>query len=82
MLCLSAIPPLVPVRVQPKMADEKETMVFKRAIDRSYSLKMKASRAIFSEINTKFPIMPFTARYDAPSAVQCMPIDWWPGHPI
>ena len=28
----------------------------------SYNLKMKASRAIFSEINTKFPTMPFTLR--------------------
>ncbi len=27
-----------------------------------YSLKMKASRAFFSEVNAKFPTMPFTLR--------------------
>eukprot|EP00475_Leptophrys_vorax_P036434 TRINITY_DN61570_c0_g1_i1.p1 TRINITY_DN61570_c0_g1~~TRINITY_DN61570_c0_g1_i1.p1 ORF type:complete len:391 (+),score=70.38 TRINITY_DN61570_c0_g1_i1:284-1456(+) len=47
---------------KPKMVDEKQTQVFKRAVDRAYSLKLKASRAIFSEINQKFAIMPFTAR--------------------
>lgn len=47
---------------KPRLLDERETSVYKRAIDRSYSLKMKASRAIFSEINTKFAVMPFTAR--------------------
>lgn len=47
---------------KPKLVDEKQTMVYKRAVDRSYSLKLKASRAIFSEINQKFAIMPFTAR--------------------
>ena len=49
--------------VQPKILDEKQTMVYKRAVDKSYSLKLKASRSIFSEINQKFSIMPFTARW-------------------
>ena len=44
------------------MLDEKATQVYKRAPDVSYNLKMKASRAIFSEINSKFPTMPFTLR--------------------
>lgn len=44
------------------MLDEKETSVYKRALDREYSLKLKASRAIFSEINKKFPTMPFASR--------------------
>jgi hypothetical protein len=44
------------------LLDEKQTTIYKRAVDKSYHLKMKASRFIFSEINTKFPIMPFTAR--------------------
>eukprot|EP00246_Nothoceros_aenigmaticus_P004341 TRINITY_DN15850_c0_g1_i1.p1 TRINITY_DN15850_c0_g1~~TRINITY_DN15850_c0_g1_i1.p1 ORF type:complete len:400 (+),score=90.65 TRINITY_DN15850_c0_g1_i1:213-1412(+) len=47
---------------KPKLLDEKQTTVYKRAVDKSYHLKMKASRFIFSEINQKFPIMPFTAR--------------------
>lgn len=44
------------------MFDEKQTTIYKRAVDRNYHLKMKTSRFIFSEINQKFPIMPFTAR--------------------
>ncbi|KAG9156825.1 hypothetical protein Leryth_022750 [Lithospermum erythrorhizon] len=47
---------------KPKLLDEKQTTIYKRAVDRNYHLKMKASRFIFSEINQKFPIMPFTAR--------------------
>ncbi|KAJ8425065.1 hypothetical protein Cgig2_004289 [Carnegiea gigantea] len=47
---------------KPKMLDEKQTTIYKRAVDKNYHLKMKASRFIFSEINQKFPIMPFTAR--------------------
>ncbi|CAM6084475.1 unnamed protein product [Calypogeia fissa] len=47
---------------KPRLLDEKQTTVYKRAVDKNYHLKMKASRFIFSEINTKFPIMPFTAR--------------------
>ncbi|KAI3833744.1 hypothetical protein MKX03_004079, partial [Papaver bracteatum] len=46
----------------PKLVDEKQTTIYKRAVDKSYSLKMKASRFIFSEISQKFPIMPFSAR--------------------
>ncbi|KAJ7536134.1 hypothetical protein O6H91_12G057500 [Diphasiastrum complanatum] len=48
--------------LRPKLLDEKQTTVYKRAVDKNYHLKMKASRFIFSEINQKFPIMPFTAR--------------------
>ncbi|KAK1283297.1 Methionine aminopeptidase 2A [Acorus calamus] len=47
---------------KPKLLDEKQTTIYKRAVDKNYHLKMKASRFIFSEINQKFPIMPFTAR--------------------
>ena len=36
-----------------QVVDEKETMVFKRALDVNYHLKLKASRALFSEINTR-----------------------------
>ncbi|PPR86554.1 hypothetical protein GOBAR_AA34133 [Gossypium barbadense] len=47
---------------KPKLLDEKQTTIFKRAVDKNYHLKMKASRFIFSEINQRFPILPFTAR--------------------
>jgi len=38
------------------------TTVFKRAIDRSYQLKLQAARLIFNEINQKSPMLPFTMR--------------------
>lgn len=47
---------------KPRLLDEKQTTIYKRAVDKNYHLKMKSSRFIFSEINQKFPIMPFTAR--------------------
>lgn len=47
---------------KPRLLDEKQTTIYKRAVDKSYHLKMKASRFIFSEISQKFPIMPFSAR--------------------
>ncbi|KAL6519475.1 ERBB-3 BINDING PROTEIN 1 [Orobanche gracilis] len=47
---------------KPKLLDEKQTTVYKRAVDKNYHLKMKASRFIFSEISQKFPIMPFSVR--------------------
>ena len=45
-----------------KIVDEKETTIYKRALDMEYSLKLKASRQIISEISKKYPIMPFTIR--------------------
>ncbi|XP_022144070.1 ERBB-3 BINDING PROTEIN 1 [Momordica charantia] len=47
---------------KPKLLDERQTTIYKRAVDKNYHLKMKASRFIFSEISQKFPILPFTAR--------------------
>lgn len=47
---------------KPRLLDEKQTTIYKRAVDKNYHLKMKTSRFIFSEINQKFSIMPFTAR--------------------
>jgi curved DNA binding protein len=47
---------------KPKVMDEKETTVYKRALDQNYHLKLKASRAVFSEVNRRFPAMPFTTR--------------------
>lgn len=36
--------------------------VYKRQVDVDYKLKMKTSRAVFSEINKRFPTMPFAIR--------------------
>lgn len=41
---------------------ELRTTVFKRAIDKNYLLKMKASRYVFNEVNKKYPTLPFTLR--------------------
>ncbi|XP_019248970.1 PREDICTED: ERBB-3 BINDING PROTEIN 1-like [Nicotiana attenuata] len=47
---------------KPILLDEKQTTIYKRTVDKSCNLKMKASRVIFREISQKVPIMPFTAR--------------------
>lgn len=44
------------------MLDEKETTVYKRALEMNYNLKMQASRAVFSIVSNKFATMPFTLR--------------------
>jgi len=41
---------------------ESRTTVFKRAVDKNYRLKMKASRFVLTEVNTRFPTLPFTVR--------------------
>lgn len=46
---------------KPKQSEQRTT-VFKRAVDKTYRLKMKASRYLFNEANTKFPTLPFTIR--------------------
>merc|ERR1719482_1738222 len=46
---------------KPKQGEDRTT-VFKRNIEEKYSLKMKASRSFFSEVNQRFPTMPFTLR--------------------
>jgi curved DNA binding protein len=45
-----------------RVLDEKETAVYKRALEEQYKLKMKASRTLFSEVNKRFPTMPFALR--------------------
>mmetsp|Transcript_17381 Transcript_17381/g.29787 ORF Transcript_17381/g.29787 Transcript_17381/m.29787 type:complete len:386 (+) Transcript_17381:39-1196(+) len=47
---------------KPRVMDEKQTQVYKRSLDASYNLKLKASRAVFSIIQNSFPAMPFTLR--------------------
>jgi len=43
-------------------ASQLRTTVFKRDLEEKYSLKMKASRTFFSEVNQRFPTLPFTLR--------------------
>merc|ERR1712086_441510 len=45
----------------PKEVDER-ACVYKRVVDETYQLKMKASRQVLSDINSKFPTFPFTIR--------------------
>ncbi|KAG2484685.1 hypothetical protein HYH03_016514 [Edaphochlamys debaryana] len=47
---------------KPRVLDEKETTVYKRALEMAYQLKMQASRTVFSLVNSKFATMPFTLR--------------------
>merc|ERR1719183_2243979 len=47
---------------KPQEKDEKKQMVFKRAVDQNYNLKMKVSREIFSKITSMHSTLPFTLR--------------------
>jgi curved DNA binding protein len=42
--------------------DEARCTVFKRELNKQYMLKMKSSRAFFSEMDKRFPSMPFSIR--------------------
>lgn len=46
---------------KPREIDTRTT-VFKRMVDKTYNLKIKASRTFLSEVNSKFPIFPFSLR--------------------
>jgi len=66
---------------------EQRTTVFKRNIEEKYSLKMKASRAFFSEVNQRFPTMPFTLRAGDEKAwrmgvVECVKHDLFIEYPV
>lgn len=43
-------------------AADFRTTVFKRNVETNYKLKMKASRSLLSEIDKKYPTLPFTLR--------------------
>jgi len=47
---------------------DTRTTVYKRALDRSYQLKLQASRDLLREINTKFPSLVFSLRGCNPKA--------------
>jgi curved DNA binding protein len=38
------------------------TTVYKRAVEKKYSLKSKASRSFFNDVNKRFPTLPFSLR--------------------
>lgn len=67
---------------------ERRTTIFKRQVDKQYRLKMKASRYVFKEINSKFPTLPFTIRvFDDESqarmgVVECVKHDLIQPYPI
>jgi curved DNA binding protein len=42
---------------------ELRTTVFKRNVETNYKLKMKSSRYVLSEVDKKFPTLPFTLRH-------------------
>ncbi|KAI2496950.1 Proliferation-associated protein [Fragilaria crotonensis] len=42
---------------------EMRTTVFKRNVETNYKLKMKSSRTVLSEVDKKFPTLPFTLRH-------------------
>ena len=52
----AALPAFVCTR---RVLDEKETTVYKRAMEVQYQLKMKASRELLSEVGKKYPTMLF-----------------------
>lgn len=47
---------------KPKVLDEKETTVYKRALEVQYQLKLKASREVYSEVLKKHSTSMFTLR--------------------
>ena len=41
---------------------DQRTTIFKRSMDQSYSLKLKASRYVQQQMNRRWPVFPFTLR--------------------
>jgi len=72
---------------KPTERDEKKQMIFKRAVDQTYNLKMKVSREIFSKITTDHPTLPFTLRQYEDSRArlgmkECMEHDLFHTYPV
>jgi len=72
---------------KPVERDEKKQMVFKRAVDQNYNLKMKVSREIFSRITADHPTLPFSLReYDDARArlgmKECLEHDLFTTYPV
>lgn len=61
--CCAAFPVSQPyLHFQAKDAGQRTT-IYKRDPSKQYGLKMKTSRAFFSEVERRFDTMPFTLRY-------------------
>lgn len=67
---------------------EFRTTVFKRELDAQYNLKLQKSRAFFTEVNKRFPTLPFAIRAfeDAVGAKvgvkECLEHDLLTGYPV
>ena len=67
---------------------EFRTTVYKRELDAQYNLKIKSSRAFFTEVNKRFPTLPFSIRAfeDAVGAKvgvkECVDHDLLTGYPV
>jgi len=67
---------------------EFRTTVYKRELDAQYNLKIKSSRAFFTEVNKRFPTLPFAIRAfeDAVGAKigvkECVDNDLLTGYPV
>jgi curved DNA binding protein len=72
---------------KPREVDEKKQMVYKRAVDKNYNLKMKVSREIFSQIIGDHPTLPFSLReYDGVRArlgmKECLEHELFTSYPV
>jgi methionine aminopeptidase len=48
--------------------------VYRRNVEETYMLKMKASRALLSEVDSRFPVFPFSLRFVLDEEVRCRAI--------
>jgi curved DNA binding protein len=72
---------------EPKEIDEQKTTIYKHQVDQTYSLKMKASREVFSQITSDHPTLPFALRqYDGSRArlgmKECINHDLFSTYPV
>lgn len=67
---------------------EFRTTVFKRELDAQYNLKLQKSRAFFTEVNKRFPTLPFAIRaFEDPIGAkvgvkECIDHDLMTGYPV
>lgn len=67
---------------------EFRTTVYKRELDAQYNLKIKSSRAFFTEVNKRFPTLPFAIRsFEDTTAAkvgvkECVEHDLITGYPV
>jgi curved DNA binding protein len=72
---------------KPKEGDFRTT-VYKRELDTQYNLKIKSARAFFTEVNKKYPTLPFSIRAFEDSTAakigvkECLGHDLLSGYPV